>query len=61
MVWIVALFTALVTLGALARFGKIGRTALELAVAACLVGLAGYAWQGTPDLSGQPKASTARE
>jgi len=30
------------------------RLALELSVAILLVGIAGYAWQGSPDLPGHP-------
>ena len=37
---------------AVLRFGKLPRGAVELAVAAGLVGVAGYAWQGKPDQPG---------
>lgn len=34
------------------------RQALEAAVAALLLGLAGYAWQGSPDMPGHPVIRT---
>jgi tetratricopeptide (TPR) repeat protein len=49
---------ALVLLG-LWRFGKIGRQPLELTAAALLVGLAGYAFFGSPNKPGSPKQSAA--
>jgi cytochrome c-type biogenesis protein CcmH len=33
---------------------RLSRTAFELAIVAILVGLAGYAWQGSPSLAGSP-------
>lgn len=53
------LFAALIVI-AMARFAKAPRAALELAVVAALIGLAGYAWQGSPNLPGSPRESTAR-
>ncbi|MEK6540616.1 MAG: hypothetical protein AABZ45_00690 [Pseudomonadota bacterium] len=53
------LFGALIVI-AMARFAKAPRAALELAVVAALIGLAGYAWQGSPNLPGSPRESTAR-
>ncbi|MEQ1510047.1 MAG: hypothetical protein ABL909_06555 [Sphingopyxis sp.] len=44
----------------IAKFAKAPRAVLELAVVAALIALAGYAWQGSPDLAGSPRASTAR-
>lgn len=35
------------------------RLALELCAAALLAGLAGYAWQGSPDMPGHPVTSPA--
>lgn len=43
---------ALVAFGLLWRFGGLTRSALELAGAALLLGVAGYAWQGAPDKPG---------
>jgi hypothetical protein len=37
---------------ALWRSGRCSQLALELAAAAILIGLAGYSWQGRPDLAG---------
>lgn len=52
--WIVILiFAALVMLG-LWRFARLPRAALELLGAALLLGIAGYAWQGSPGLAGKP-------
>ena len=38
----------------LAASGRCSRLALELAAVAGLLALAGYAWQGRPDLPGHP-------
>lgn len=51
---IAALFTAL-AFAALWFSGRCSRLALELAGALLLVGLAGYAWQGSPQLPGAPQ------
>lgn len=50
---IIATLTAIAFL-VLWRFGKLTRSALELTGAALPLGVAGYAWQGTPD---QPSTS----
>ena len=51
--WVVILiFAALIMLG-LWRFAKMPRAALELLGAALLLGIAGYAWQGSPTLAGR--------
>jgi cytochrome c-type biogenesis protein CcmH len=42
---------------ALWRFGNLPRTALELAGSAMFLGIAGYAWQGSPDLRGTSMAA----
>lgn len=52
--WVVMLiFAALVMLG-LWRFARLHGAALELLGAALLLGIAGYAWQGSPGLAGKP-------
>jgi hypothetical protein len=51
---------AALALGALHRSGRCSRLALELAAALLLAGLAGYAWQGSPAMPGQPAAASAR-
>lgn len=51
-----AIFAAAVAFG-LYRFGKLGRSDLELAGAALLIALAGYAWQGNPSEAGSPVVS----
>jgi cytochrome c-type biogenesis protein CcmH/NrfG len=52
--WLFLFLLAAVTLGLLWRFAGLKGSALELLTAALLFGIAGYAWQGTPDLPGQP-------
>ena len=50
--WIFLFTFAAVTFAALWRSKMLDRTALEIAVVAILIGLAGYAWQGSPNLPG---------
>lgn len=45
---------AALSLIALKLSGRCSRMALELSVAALLVGIAGYAWQGSPSMPGHP-------
>jgi cytochrome c-type biogenesis protein CcmH/NrfG len=52
--WFFIAAMALILLGALWRFAKLGRGPLQLVASALLLGLAGYAWQGAPGLEGQP-------
>jgi len=52
--WIFAFGIAATTFAALYLSGRCSRMALEIAFAALLVGLAGYAWQGSPDMPGNP-------
>jgi cytochrome c-type biogenesis protein CcmH len=52
--WLFLLSFAALTFGALWKSGLLDRTALEIAVVAILIGLAGYAWQGSPSLLGAP-------
>jgi tetratricopeptide (TPR) repeat protein len=60
MAWLFVLVFALIALGLLWRFGKLPRAGFELALAAALIGIAGYVWQGSPTQPGspvQPKSS----
>jgi len=52
--WLVILFLAAVLLLALWRFGRLGRGVLQMAAAATLLAMAGYAWQGRPGLPSAP-------
>lgn len=52
--WLFALGLAALAFLALYASGRCSRLALELCGAALLAGLAGYAWQGSPDASGKP-------
>lgn len=58
--WIFALGFAAMSLLALAANKRVPRLALELAAAFLLVGIAGYAWQGSPDMLGNPIARGPR-
>lgn len=50
--WIGALALAVIAISALWRFAVLPKGALELVLAAVVVGLAGYAWQGQPGIAG---------
>ncbi|WP_197276955.1 tetratricopeptide repeat protein [Sphingomonas profundi] len=52
--WIILLAMALAVGVALWRFAALPKGALELVAAALLLGVAGYAWQGSPGLPGKP-------
>lgn len=56
MTWIVVLAIAAVVFGAMAFLLKLPRAGWELTGAALLVGVAGYALQGSPGMPGAPKA-----
>jgi hypothetical protein len=58
--WIFAILFGVVTLAAFWWSGRFSRQALELALAAILVALAGYAWQGSPAMPGNPVHGIAR-
>ncbi len=59
--WLIALaFAALALLG-LWLSGRCSRAALYLAGAALLLALAGYGWQGSPDIAGKPVAALVAE
>lgn len=52
--WLFLIVLAVLNFGALWKSGRLDRTSLEIAAVAILIGVAGYAWQGTPDLAGSP-------
>ena len=52
--WIFASGFVLLALLALAASKRMTRLALELAAAILLAGIAGYAWQGSPAMPGNP-------
>jgi tetratricopeptide (TPR) repeat protein len=52
--WIILFVLAAVTLGGLILVVRPKRGALELLGAALMLGVAGYAWQGSPALIGKP-------
>lgn len=52
--WLFLFVYAALTFLSLWRSGMVNRTALEIAVVAILIGLAGYAWQGSPNLPEVP-------
>lgn len=52
--WAFALGFALAAFGLLLRFGKLPRAGVELTIAAALIGVAGYIWQGKPSQQGAP-------
>jgi len=55
--WLFAIALALAAFAGLRASRRCPRQALEIAAAAILVGLAGYAWQGSPDMPGKPVAA----
>jgi cytochrome c-type biogenesis protein CcmH len=57
--WLIAAAFAFCLMVLLIAVGRIPRMSWELTAAAVLLGLAGYAWQGSPGLPGQPKMASA--
>lgn len=57
--WIVVIALAAIALAALWLSRLCSRLALELALALLLAGLAGYAWQGNPQMPGHPVVRSA--
>lgn len=53
--WIIVGLLALLIAVALVALGRIPRRSWEMAAAAVLLGVAGYAWQGNPGLAGSPR------
>ena len=58
--WLFILLLGAAVLIALWKLAGFGRTALQLAAAAILIAMAGYAWQGNPELAGKPVPPPAR-
>ena len=56
--WLFAFGFAALSLCALWLSGRCSRLALEMAAAALLAGIAGYGWQGSPDMPGKPVTHT---
>lgn len=59
--WLVMLALTAIAGALLWRFATLSRAAKELMAAALLLGIAGYAWQGTPGERGHPKPAKAAE
>ena len=59
--WLIPLLISVAVLGALWRFAALDRTTLQFVASALLLALAGYAWQGSPDLAGSPKRAPVRQ
>ena len=57
MAWVILIAFVASAAGGLWRFGGLPRSGLELLGAALLVGIAGYAWQGSPNQPGSPVIS----
>lgn len=56
--WVLTIGLAGLTFLGLILSRRCSRMALELAGAAILIALAGYSWQGSPGLAGQPVERT---
>lgn len=52
--WLFPISFGLLAFGLLWRSGRCSRLALELTLAAILIALAGYSWQGSPTMAGAP-------
>ena len=59
--WIFAALIALATGAAIILAARPGRGVWELIVAALFIGIAGYAWQGTPGLAGSPREAKGQK
>ncbi len=57
MIWLWVLLAAALTIGGIFRLGRLPAAARPLAGAAVMLGLAGYALQGSPSLPGKPVAA----
>jgi cytochrome c-type biogenesis protein CcmH len=56
--WVFALGLAALSFAGLYLSKRCSRAALQIAGAAILLAIAGYAWQGRPGMTGHPVAST---
>lgn len=52
--WLIFVGMALIVVGLLWRFGHLPKGGVELVGAAIFLAIAGYAWQGSPNLVGKP-------
>ena len=52
--WLITLALTALSFGFLYYSKQCSRQALEICAAALLIGIAGYAWQGSPELEGNP-------
>lgn len=58
--WLILLILALAAFAAVWRFGRLNRAGAQLLASALLLAGAGYAWQGSPGVSGRPQAAAER-
>lgn len=58
--WVFAIGLALFAAASIIGIGRLPRATWELVGAALLLGVAGYAWQGSPGLAGAPRTVEAR-
>ena len=61
MAWLFILLLALLLFGLLWRFARFDKAGLQLVAAALFLALAGYAWQGRPDLPGKSASGEAEQ
>lgn len=54
MSWVIAIAISLVLLMAFRFKASFPRSVFEIAIVAVLIALAGYSWQGSPDMAGKP-------
>jgi cytochrome c-type biogenesis protein CcmH/NrfG len=59
MAWLAAILLALLAVGALWTLAGLRGAAVQFVLAALLIGLAGYAWQGRPGLAGTRSSDAA--
>jgi len=58
--WVIAIVLAVLVLLGLYLSRRVNGASLQLCAALVLVALAGYAWQGSPDMAGHPVSSGGR-
>lgn len=58
--WLFAIGFAALAFAALYASKRLSRGALLLAAAALMIGVAGYGWQGSPGMAGNPVSSPAQ-